>query len=89
MAIITKQSVFDVTLKKASRPKNPTRPTRRSTTFHIKVNSEEYAAISHYHEIYEKSHNTYKPIEDMIKSIVFEEIYSKLKPCYKKHNIKL
>lgn len=85
MVITTEQSIFDVTLKRAKKSKNPPRPTRRSTTFHIKVNSDEYDALRHYQELYEKSHDSYKPMEDMIKSMVLEEVYSKLKPCYKRH----
>ena len=55
MVITTEQSIFDVTLKRAKKSKNPPRPTRRSTTFHIKVNSDEYDALRHYQELYEKA----------------------------------
>ena len=88
MVIITEQSIFDVTVKKAKKS-NPSRPRRRTTTFRIKVNSDEYDALCHYQKIYEKSHDSYEPIEDMIKTMILEEVYSKLKPCYKKYGTDL
>ena len=86
MVITTEQSIFNVRLKRAKKSKNPSRPSRRSTIFRISVNSDEYDALCHYQKIYEKSHDSFEPIEDMIKTIILEEVYSKLKPCYKKHD---
>ena len=54
--------------------------------FQLKLNHEDYEHIWHYQELYEKSHYTIKSIEAIIKSIVIEEMYSKLKPCYRKRD---
>ena len=83
--INTEQSVFDIPRRKRVRSrKNLKKLNDEVSVFRIKVNSDEYEALCSYQEIYEKAHQTYKPIEAMIKGIVFEEVYSKLKPCHRK-----
>jgi hypothetical protein len=54
--------------------------------FHLKVDYEDYEHICHYQELYEKSYHTIKSVEAIIKSIVFMEVYSKLKPCCRKRD---
>ena len=81
MIVTTKKNIFDLTRKNL---KNNMDCTDRSVynpgnIFHNKENSDEYLVSSYQEMIYEKSHYPIKLLKNLIKSMIFEEIYAKLK----------
>ena len=83
----TKQNVLDIKVDRFQKSHSGLlQDYGQDHVFHLKVDYEEYEHIWHYQELYEKSHYTIKSIEAIIKSIVIEEMYSKLKPCYRKRD---
>ena len=83
----TKQNVLDIKVDRFQKSHSGLlQDYGQDHVFHLKVDYEEYEHIWHYQELYEKSHHTIKSIESIIKSIVFAEVYSKLKPCYRKRD---
>ena len=85
--IETKQNVLDIKVDRFQKPQSGLlQDYGQDHAFWLKLNHEDYEHIWHYQELYEKSHYTIKSIEAIIKSIVIEEMYSKLKPCYRKRD---